>query len=77
MANSNRTPRGSMNESSPLLNRSHSVSTAIDSLYDQDESVRRASIAFNPAGDDENPLDWPKAYKWGVVALLASMSFTT
>ena len=63
-----------MDERTSLL-RSRSVATARDEEYD--ELNRVESIKFNPAGDPECPLDWPAAYKWGVVALLASMSFTT
>ncbi len=33
-------------------------------------------VDFDPSGDHENPQDWPKAYKWGIVALLAFMAFT-
>ncbi len=33
-------------------------------------------VDFDPAGDSENPQDWPQAYKWGIVALLAFMAFT-
>lgn len=34
------------------------------------------TVDFDPNGDPENPIEWPKAYKTGVVALLAFMSFT-
>ncbi|KAB8304151.1 hypothetical protein EYC80_003570 [Monilinia laxa] len=33
-------------------------------------------IDFNPHGDPENPLEWPKAYHNGVILLLALMAFT-
>jgi hypothetical protein len=33
-------------------------------------------VDFDPNGDPENPQDWPKAYKWSIVALLAFMAFT-
>ena len=33
-------------------------------------------VDFDPTGDPENPRDWPKAYKWAIVALLAFMAFT-
>ncbi|KAK7890096.1 hypothetical protein LTR67_008561 [Exophiala xenobiotica] len=33
-------------------------------------------VDFDPDGDSENPQDWPQAYKWGIVALLAFMAFT-
>ncbi|PMD40893.1 MFS general substrate transporter [Hyaloscypha variabilis F] len=33
-------------------------------------------VDFDPNGDPDNPLEWPKAYKRGVVFLLALLSFT-
>ncbi|KAF4620094.1 hypothetical protein G7Y89_g14728 [Cudoniella acicularis] len=33
-------------------------------------------VEFDPKGDPDNPLDWPKAYKMGIVFLLALMAFT-
>lgn len=33
-------------------------------------------VDFDPLGDEDNPMDWPVAYKWGIVALLAFMAFT-
>lgn len=33
-------------------------------------------VDFNPDGDKDNPLDWSKAYKLEVVALLSFMAFT-
>jgi hypothetical protein len=41
------------------------------------EDLRGKDIVdFDPSGDPENPRDWPKAYKWGLVALLAFLAFT-
>ena len=37
---------------------------------------RKDVVDFDPNGDLENPRDWPKAYKWSMVALLAFMAFT-
>ena len=34
-------------------------------------------VEFDNRGDDENPREWSKGYKRGVVALLALMAFTT
>ncbi|TVY20476.1 Efflux pump radE [Lachnellula arida] len=34
------------------------------------------SVDFDPNGDPDNPMDWSKPYKWGVVALLFFMAFT-
>ena len=56
-----------MEESQPLLG--HAV----------EDEVRRTGqslVDFDPNGDEENPLEWPKAYKNGVVWLLAFMAFT-
>lgn len=39
-------------------------------------NVDGPQVDFDPNGDPENPMDWPKAYKLGVVALLAFMAFT-
>ncbi len=33
-------------------------------------------VDFDPQGDADNPMDWPTAFKWSVVALLAAMAFT-
>lgn len=32
-------------------------------------------VDFLPSPDPENPLDWPNAYKWALVALLAFNAF--
>ncbi|KAH8817273.1 major facilitator superfamily domain-containing protein [Xylogone sp. PMI_703] len=42
----------------------------------QQISANHTLVDFDPNGDPENPMDWPKAYKMGVVALLALMAFT-
>ncbi|KAH8666809.1 major facilitator superfamily transporter [Xylariales sp. PMI_506] len=33
-------------------------------------------VTFDPKGDPENPVDWPAAYKWSVIALLTFTAFT-
>jgi hypothetical protein len=33
-------------------------------------------VDFDPQGDVDNPLEWPTAFKWGIVALLALTAFT-
>lgn len=33
-------------------------------------------VDFDPNGDPDNPMDWSKTYKGGVVFLLAFMAFT-
>ena len=57
-----------MDETQPLLG--HVVEEYQHHVPDQQ------LVDFDPKGDPENPLDWPKAYKNGVVFLLAFMAFT-
>jgi hypothetical protein len=33
-------------------------------------------VNFEAAGDPENPLNWPDAFKWTLTAMLAAMAFT-
>ncbi len=33
-------------------------------------------LDFDPSGDADNPMEWPAAFKWSIVALLAFMAFT-
>ncbi|KAK3711305.1 hypothetical protein LTR37_009685 [Vermiconidia calcicola] len=33
-------------------------------------------VDFDPKGDPDNPMDWPKRYRWCIVLLLAFMAFT-
>jgi hypothetical protein len=56
-----------MEESQPLLGH--------EAEY-QIHATSQTLVDFDPKGDAENPLEWPKAYKNGVVALLAFMAFT-
>lgn len=39
-------------------------------------TVTNALVDFDPSGDADNPIEWPKVYKMGVVFLLALQSFT-
>jgi hypothetical protein len=32
-------------------------------------------VEFDPAGDAENPMDWPLTYKWFIVSILALNAF--
>lgn len=61
-----------MDETQPLL---AVVSQPINTTEQDNESFDHR-IDFNPNGDPENPLEWPKAYRNGVILLLAFMSFT-
>lgn len=63
-----------MDETTPLL-----PDEALAPVLSNDQADRVPSkdlVEFDPNGDHENPMDWPKAYKWGIVALLAFMAFT-
>ncbi|RYP89514.1 hypothetical protein DL770_004384 [Monosporascus sp. CRB-9-2] len=41
-----------------------------------DEQNGKDIVDFDPKGDAENPMEWPVAYKWSIVALLALTAFT-
>lgn len=61
-----------MDETQPLLR-----DASPDGLENNnDDRLAKDLVDFDPLGDAENPLDWPRAYKWGIVALLAFMAFT-
>ncbi|ROW07762.1 hypothetical protein VMCG_03430 [Cytospora schulzeri] len=63
-----------MDESTPLLPDEAIHPTPRNDLLDR--VPNKDIVDFDPHGDTENPMDWPKAYKWGIVALLAFMAFT-
>ena len=60
-----------MDETQPLLQGSEDVETA-----QRERETDPTIVTFDPKGDEENPLDWLVAYKWGIVGLLAFMAFT-
>ena len=55
-----------MDESQPLLGQ----------INEAHPTNRNLLADFDPNGDPDNPMEWPKAYKTGVVFLLALLSFT-
>lgn len=57
-----------MNEASPLLGHVEA---------EQHQVPHQSLVEFDPNGDIDNPLEWSKAYKLGVVSLLGFMAFTT
>jgi MFS family permease len=59
-----------MDERQPLLSNGEAV------YYEFDDTGKHKIVDFHPKGDAENPLDWPKRYRWFVVLLLAFMAFT-
>ncbi|KAH7418054.1 major facilitator superfamily domain-containing protein [Cadophora sp. MPI-SDFR-AT-0126] len=56
-----------IDETEPLLGH-----VRPESILNGDQKL----VDFNPDGDSENPLDWSRAYKLEVVALLSFMAFT-
>ncbi|KAH8898348.1 major facilitator superfamily transporter [Thozetella sp. PMI_491] len=64
-----------MDETLPLLEHQHDGRPAV--ADDRIDGLSKAQVVdFDPEGDDENPLDWPQFYKWGIVLLLALTAFT-
>jgi hypothetical protein len=61
-----------MDESQPLLRQPLLRQITEPQL----PTVNDQQVDFDPSGDPDNPLDWSKAYKMGVVFLLALMAFT-
>ncbi|KAF7554731.1 hypothetical protein G7Z17_g2700 [Cylindrodendrum hubeiense] len=59
-----------MEETSPLL--VEAGEGRCESLYGDSHET----VDFNPNGDVDNPLEWPAAFKWGIVAMLAFIGFT-
>jgi len=60
-----------MNETEPLLGLA-----CVHSQTEPRSTIQLPTVDFDSAGDAENPLDWSRAYKQGVVLLLAFMAFT-
>ena len=58
-------------ETQPLLGGPEATENPVLKPVDRTDIVD-----FDPNGDPENPRDWPKTYKWGIVSLLAFMAFT-
>ena len=56
-----------MDEIQPLLDHAD--------VY-QHRTADQPLVDFDPNGDPDNPMDWSKNYKRGVVSLLAFMAFT-
>ncbi|KAH6675383.1 major facilitator superfamily transporter [Plectosphaerella plurivora] len=57
-------------EEQPLLR------PALEDLEDGGVRHTEVILDFDPEGDDENPREWPTAFKWAIVLLLACMAFT-
>lgn len=60
-----------MEETDPLLQTHSRVY-----FERQNEDTSKDIVHFDPNGDLENPREWPQAYKWFIVFLLAFMAFT-
>lgn len=53
---------------------SEAAATATGGLLTTDGQT--TIVDFDPAGDPENPIDWPAPFKWAIVGMLALMAFT-
>ncbi|KAK4224468.1 major facilitator superfamily domain-containing protein [Podospora fimiseda] len=62
-------------ETQPLLRSltNEGQQYALDIDNDKTETI---IVEFDPAGDGENPLDWPTPFKWTIVSLLVMTAFT-
>lgn len=61
-----------MAEIEPLLPDTSYLHREISTSSNKDDLL----VGFEP-GDPADPVNWPRAYKWGIVALLAALAFTT
>ena len=64
-----------MDETQPLLQNTNNREVE-RRRSDSNVPKNALSVDFDPDGDAENPLEWPKTFRWTVVALLAFMAFT-
>lgn len=64
-----------MEETSPLLPVAD-IAPSEPPTNSGDSSKDDILIEFDVNGDSENPMEWPKSYRWMIVGLLAFMSFT-
>lgn len=69
-------------EAAPLLqnrresNHQYSDADEIERIRSKDPNAIIIDFDQHHDGDPENPMDWPTAYKWSIVSLLAFMAFT-
>lgn len=64
-------------ESRPLLGADNGSPRASDAVSSAaDGRAQDDILEFDPKGDVDNPLEWPPAFKWFIVFLLAAMAFT-
>ena len=63
-----------MDETQPLLGSTYNGD--LERVHSKDDFKNNRIVDFDPNGDAENPIDWSKTYKRGIVALLAFMAFT-
>ncbi|KAL2751873.1 hypothetical protein ACRALDRAFT_2023403 [Sodiomyces alcalophilus JCM 7366] len=63
-----------MSERQPLLGEPNTLRYDGDS--DTDAPTSKHLVDFDPHGDPDNPREWPSAFKWTLVSLLACMAFT-
>ncbi|QDS71199.1 hypothetical protein FKW77_010266 [Venturia effusa] len=63
-----------MSETDPLLRSRSNDQAIIDDPQEEEDAFQDAE--FQSEGCFDNPMNWPRSYKWGVIALLAFMAFT-
>ncbi|CZR54254.1 related to multidrug resistance protein [Phialocephala subalpina] len=59
-----------------LIDETEPLLAHVDVNKHQDHTTDRSLIDFNPNGDLDNPMEWSKAYKLGIISLLSLMAFT-
>lgn len=59
-------------EEQPLL---RIISRELENNLDYDLDRHGKAFDFDPE-DPEDPRNWPRGFKWGIVSLLALMAFT-
>ena len=65
-----------VDETAPLLRHQGGIHTTAPEDRIDDNLSKCNIVDFDPEGDDENPLNWPRYYKWAIVLLLALSHFT-
>lgn len=63
-----------MAETDPLLRSRSNDQALIDDAQEEEDAFQ--DVEFQSEGCLDNPMNWPRSYQWGVIALLAFMAFT-
>lgn len=65
-----------VDEHQPLLGAEFGAAAEDVARHQDEADALHGAIDFDPSGDADNPLEWPTAFKWTIVGLLAFMAFT-